>query len=60
MADNRYSSGVRPSSLTRPRPQVPGSPSARADVLKDLKKKDRRRYSTMKDAASIAALDRAL
>lgn len=49
----------RMAGVQRPRPQVPGTVNPRADVLKELRKqKDRRRYSTMRDAASIAALER--
>lgn len=56
--DQRYSTGLSQSRMTRPRPQVPGTVNPRTDVLRDLKRKDRRRYSTMKDAASIAAMDK--
>jgi len=43
---------------TRPRPQIAGTVNPRADVLKDLRQKDRKRYSTMQSAASLAALER--
>lgn len=55
--ESRYSTGQQ-SMQTRPRPQVAGTVNPRADVLKDLRQKERRRYSTMQSAASIAALDK--
>ena len=57
IAQAMYGGGA-PQETPRPRPQVPGTVNPRMDVLKDLKKKERRRYSTMRDAASIAALER--
>lgn len=58
MAYGNMGSSRPQSNMARPRPQVPGSVNPRTEVMKSLKGKERKRYSTMANAASLAALER--